>query len=887
MLRSEDATALGVCIQVPRYAPPSTRDEPFFTSEFVPFDLERLSSASGFAEIERPEHFVRPFEVYFEVFHMTTSFSRRDLLCFSHLRWNFVTQRPQHLLTRAARERRVFFFEEPLFDCASLDAQQPHLEAVVGGQGVTVVRPHLLEGSDVDATQARLLADFLAVNAIAEYDAWFYTPMARAFTQALRPHVLVYDCMDELKNFLHAPPQMAALEQDLLRHADVVFTGGSSLYESKRASHPSVFAFPSSIEAEHFAKALSAEITEPADQVGLPHPRAGFYGVVDERFDIPLLRDVAALRPEVQFIILGPVVKIDPAALPQAANIHYLGSKTYQDLPAYLSGWDAALLPFAINEATRFISPTKTPEYLAAGRRVVSTPIRDVVTDYGDEGLVEIAGTAPDFAVALDRALEVPGEHWLRAVTEKLSSMSWDNTWQGMQAEMDAAERRRSAAVRTVARVSPLHLKPNTSRSVPLAPASVSGRSGSKFLHSAKSTRHSPFDTVVVGAGFAGSVLAERLASQLGKRVLIIDKREHIAGNAYDHLNEDRILVHRYGPHIFHTNADNVVHYLSQFTKWYPYEHRVLANVHGKLVSVPINLRTVNELYDLSLDAAGMRQFLAQRAVPCANIRTSEDIVLSRVGRELYETFFRNYTRKQWGLDPSELDASVAGRIPVRFDNDDRYFTDTFQAMPLHGYTRMFERMLDHSRITVQLGVSFEEVRKEHPGAHIVFTGPIDEFFGFRFGPLPYRSLEFRHETHDVERFQPVGVVNFPNDHEYTRVTEFKTLTGQKHAKTSIVYEYPRASGDPYYPIPRPENAALYAKYRSLAEDTPNVTFCGRLANYKYFNMDQVVAQALSTFERLAQRESLEATNLQLQSTGKSRSTLPVMALLANEIAQQ
>lgn len=818
---------------------------------------------------------------------MMKSSSRRDLLCFSHLRWHFVTQRPQHLLTRAARDRRVFFFEEPLFEEVRESGNEPRLELIPVSESLTVVRACLPHGADAVAAQKELLSKFLAEHAIEVYDAWFYTPMARAFTQDLCPRVTVYDCMDELKNFLHAPPELAAYEHDLLQHADLVFTGGRSLYESKRSTHPHVFAFPSSIDGQHFAAALAPNLLEPADQVAMPHPRAGFYGVIDERFDVALLRDIAALRPEVHFVMIGPVVKIDPAALPQGPNIHYLGSKSYDELPAYLSGWDIALLPFAINDATRYISPTKTPEYLAAGKRVVSTPIHDVISDYGNAGLVEIAGTAAEFAAALDRAMDPAPAGWAQAVSEKLSSMSWDSTWKAMQAGMDAAEKRKSANVRPI---------PNTPVTVP-APSGSRYRDLSKLkagspeapihLRSATRTRvSSPFDTLVVGAGFAGSVMAERLASQLGKRVLVVDKREHIAGNAYDHLDEHGILVHRYGPHIFHTNSDEVVEYLSRFTAWHPYEHRVLASVHGKLVSVPINLRTVNELYDLTLDAAGMRQFLAQRVVPCANIRTSEDIVLSRVGRELYETFFRNYTRKQWGLDPSELDSSVAGRIPVRFDHDDRYFTDSFQAMPLNGYTRMFERMLDHPRIKVQLGVSFEEVRKEFPDAHIVFTGPIDEFFGFRFGPLPYRSLEFRHETLDTPRFQPVGVVNFPNEHEYTRVTEFKTLTGQTHAKTSIVYEYPRASGDPYYPIPRPENAALYARYKTLAEQTPNVTFCGRLANYKYFNMDQVVAQALSTFDRLAQRESLTTSRLQMHSSTEGHSPLLGMSLLSGEIVQ-
>ena len=308
-----------------------------------------------------------------------------------------------------------------------------------------------------------------------------------------------------------------------------------------------------------------------------------------------------------------------------------------------------------------------------------------------------------------------------------------------------------------------------------------------------------------MGAGFAGSVIAERLASQLGKRVLIIDKRPHIGGNTYDYYNEAGILVHQYGPHIFHTSSQKVVDYLSEFTEWRPYEHRVLAQVDGKLLPVPINLDTINGLYGLNLTSDEMKEFLAARVETPAEIRSSEDIVVSRVGRKLYEKFFRNYTRKQWGLDPSKLDSSVAGRIPVRFDRDNRYFSDSFQAMPLEGFTRMFERMLANPKISVRLSTNYRDVMGEYPAAKVVYTGPIDEFFDYRFGALPYRSLRFEHQTHDVEQFQPTAVVNYPNEHDFTRITEFKHMTGQQHAKTSIVYEYPSEGGEPYYPIPRAE----------------------------------------------------------------------------------
>jgi UDP-galactopyranose mutase len=367
------------------------------------------------------------------------------------------------------------------------------------------------------------------------------------------------------------------------------------------------------------------------------------------------------------------------------------------------------------------------------------------------------------------------------------------------------------------------------------------------------------FDYLIVGAGFAGSVLAERLAAGSDKKVLICDKRPHIGGNAYDHYNEAGILVHKYGPHIFHTNARDVFDYLSRFTQWRPYEHRVRASVDGQIVPMPINLDTINTLYGLNLTSFEVEDFFKKVAEPCAEIRTSEDVVVSKVGRELYEKFFRNYTRKQWGLDPSELDASVTSRVPTRTNRDDRYFTDTYQSMPLHGYTRMFERMLDHPNIKVLLNCDYREVEKEIPFREMIYTGPVDTYFDYCYGKLPYRSLEFKHETHDLGVFQSAPVVNYPNEQPYTRVTEFKYLTGQEHTRTSIVYEFPQAEGDPYYPVPRKENAAIYAKYKTLADSTPGVTFVGRLATYKYYNMDQIVAQALTTYGKIAGMKRIEA----------------------------
>lgn len=359
------------------------------------------------------------------------------------------------------------------------------------------------------------------------------------------------------------------------------------------------------------------------------------------------------------------------------------------------------------------------------------------------------------------------------------------------------------------------------------------------------------YDWMIVGAGFAGSVLAERLASQRGESVLVIDKRDHIGGNAYDYLDEAGILVHRYGPHIFHTNAASVVDYLSMFTSWRPYEHRVLAQVDGKLLPIPINLDTVNRLYDLDLDSEGMEAFLAARREPVEDIQTSEDVVVSTVGRDLYEKFFQGYTRKQWGLDPSQLSRIVTARIPTRTNRDDRYFTDTFQQMPADGYTAMFANILNHPNITVELGRSWDEAADRPLARRIIFTGPIDEYFQQCFGPLPYRSLRFVHETRDVEWAQPVATVNFPQTEDYTRITEYKHLTGQTHPKTSLTFEYPTDEGDPYYPIPRSENQALYKLYRKQAEQLADVWFVGRLGAYQYLNMDQVVGQALATFDRI------------------------------------
>jgi UDP-galactopyranose mutase len=356
---------------------------------------------------------------------------------------------------------------------------------------------------------------------------------------------------------------------------------------------------------------------------------------------------------------------------------------------------------------------------------------------------------------------------------------------------------------------------------------------------------------LVVGAGYAGSVVARELADA-GRHVLLLDKRPHIAGNAYDEHDEHGVLVHRYGPHIFHTNSERIFEYLSRFTEWRPYEHRVRSVVNGVAYPFPINRDTLNRLYGLDLDEAGAAAFFDRVREPREPALTSEDVVLNSVGRDLYEKFFLNYTRKQWGLEPSQLKAGVAARIPVRTNSDDRYFTDIFQTMPRHGYTQMFESLLDHPNISLELGVDFKEIPDKRRFAHIVYTGPIDTYFGCCYGRLPYRSLSFEHEyLNDVDRFQETGTFNYPNDYAYTRITEFRHLTGQEHTGTSIVREYPQADGEAYYPVPSTGNEALYKRYETLAEMETNVTFVGRLAQYRYYNMDQVVGAALAAAKRL------------------------------------
>lgn len=363
------------------------------------------------------------------------------------------------------------------------------------------------------------------------------------------------------------------------------------------------------------------------------------------------------------------------------------------------------------------------------------------------------------------------------------------------------------------------------------------------------------FDYLIVGCGLTGIVLAERLATQLGKKILIIDRRDHIGGNCYDYYNDEGILVHKYGPHYFRTDLKHVFDYLSNFTEWNYLYYRIKVMVDGKLIPLPINLDTVNELYGCNFSSEDLSDFFMKKKVDVKDIRNSEDAIISKVGQELYEKIYRAYTLKQWGEDPRYLDASVCGRIPVRTNRDDRYFTEKYQAMPKYGFHRMFARMLDHEGIHIMLKTDYREIKDDISFKELIYTGPIDEFFDFKYGKLPYRSLRFEHETFDMEFFQPVPQVNYPYDYDFTRIVEIKHVTGQKHHKTTIVREYPVSEGEPYYPVPKPENEALYQKYRVEAGKLTGVYFIGRLAMYRYLNMDQVIDEALGVFESIKQAE--------------------------------
>jgi len=359
------------------------------------------------------------------------------------------------------------------------------------------------------------------------------------------------------------------------------------------------------------------------------------------------------------------------------------------------------------------------------------------------------------------------------------------------------------------------------------------------------------FKYVIVGAGLAGLTMAERIANVWNEKVLVIEKRNHIGGNIYDSYNEDGILIHNYGPHIFHTKSEKVYQYLSEFTQWNDFWHRVLTYVDGNLVPMPITVETINKLYNLNLNVFEVEEFLHKQAEDIEEIKTSKDVALSKVGQDIYEKIFESYTKKQWGIDPAELDTSVISRIPIRLNRDTRYFADPYQGMPKHGYTKMCENMAKSKNIKIMLNTDYKEVIDDIKYDTLIYTGPTDYFYDYKHGKLSYRSINFEFETYDMDEFQEAPVVNYPNDYDYTRITEFKKLTWQEHKKTTICKEFPCAEGEPYYPFPTKDCKAQFSLYQEEMDKESKVIFIGRLAEYRYYNMDAVVERALDIFEQM------------------------------------
>ena len=362
------------------------------------------------------------------------------------------------------------------------------------------------------------------------------------------------------------------------------------------------------------------------------------------------------------------------------------------------------------------------------------------------------------------------------------------------------------------------------------------------------------YDYLIVGAGFAGCVMAERLASQCDKKILLVEKRSHIGGNAFDEFNELGILVHRYGPHLFHTNSKKVFEYLSKFTEWEKYEHKVLASLNNELYPIPINRITINKLYNLNLRTVReVEEYLKNVKEERYPVLNSEDLIVNQVGYDLFEIFFKYYSKKQWNVEPKDLSPSVCGRIPVRYNVDCRYFNDKYQYMPKKGYTEMFKKMISHKNIEMVLNEDYKNVVNDFKFNEIIYTGPVDYFFDYEFDELPYRSIRFEFKNYRKEKFQEAAQINYVDESvEHTRVVEFKQITGQLSNKTTVSFEYPKVDGEPYYPVPTENNRLQYLKYKERADKLKNVIFCGRLAEYQYYNMDQVVANTLKEFKRLS-----------------------------------